>query len=88
MNGKDPKTPAEWQESVDIGSALLVIHELKTKGLMKGGPDVNAARCNELVARGSELGIRPSKDPGDLAIEYVRKWNQGRAAFVRMVERN
>lgn len=60
---QNPETTEEWQAAVDAADALLRLNAARIYGLVRGGPDVNAERCWELVHRGRELhGIEPSDD--------------------------
>jgi hypothetical protein len=59
----DPTTPAEWQEAVDAAYALLVLDCARGGyGLVKGGPKVDVARCEQLVAEGKARGYTPADD--------------------------
>lgn len=57
-----PRTPDEWQEAVDWAQALLALDAARQFGLVTGGPDVNAARCLELLDRGGRRGVTPRPD--------------------------
>lgn len=56
---KDPTTPAEWQEAVDLAEVLLLIDSARKYGLITGGPGVDADRCDRLLAEGRRRGVRP-----------------------------
>jgi hypothetical protein len=60
--GRDPQTNAEWQEAVDIASALLHLQSARAYGLVTGGPTVNVERCEQVVADGARRGVSPSPD--------------------------
>lgn len=55
----DPATPDEWQEAVDIASAMLLINAAVRYGLVTGGPAVAVSRCEEILRRGLAQGITP-----------------------------
>jgi hypothetical protein len=59
---RDPQTPAEWQEAVDVAEFLLLLASARAYGLIDGGPTANSERCEEILKRGRELGYRPHKD--------------------------
>ena len=77
MNLKDPQTPAEWQEAVNVAAALRAIHDCKLYGLIQGGPEINIERCDELLEAGLDRGITPQGNRGDLAIALVQQINAG-----------
>lgn len=59
----DPRTPEEWQNAVDAADALLKLDAARMYGLVRGGPEVDADRCWDLVHRArEEHGIEPSED--------------------------
>ena len=57
---QDPKTPQEWQEAVDAAQFFTAFESCKMYGLVKGGPNVNMQRCEEILERGQALGITPA----------------------------
>lgn len=56
----NPVTPTEWQEAVDAAHVLLLIDSAWKYKLIVGGPTVNVERCQEILRRGTELGVKPS----------------------------
>jgi len=70
----NPMTPAEWQEAVDAASGCLALEAARLYGLVTGGPKVNVARCEEILALGAELGVIPAED----AIEHFMEVVAGR----------
>jgi hypothetical protein len=40
-------------------------------GLIEGGPNIDVARCDEILEHGKARGVYPSKRTADLAIEMV-----------------
>ena len=57
---KDPRTPGEWQEAVDMAEFLLLMDSARQYGLITGGPKIRAARCAEIVRSGKAIGYRPA----------------------------
>jgi hypothetical protein len=43
-------------------SGALALDSARQYGLIKGGPEVNVARCVEILKRGRQLGITPAPD--------------------------
>lgn len=56
---RNPQTPAEWQNAVDAASAFLAVEDARKYGLITGGPQVDEARCEELLQQGRQRGIHP-----------------------------
>ena len=56
----EPDSPIEWQEAVNCAHFLLLLDAARGYGLMTGGPEVNAARCTEIVKRGRRIGYKPT----------------------------
>jgi len=61
--GRDPRTPAEWQEVVDGARAFLLLDDCRLYGLLTGGPKIDRDRCIELIERGRARGVVPQRDP-------------------------
>ncbi len=59
---KEPSTSAEWQESVDMAYAARCLYDARLYGLITGGPKVNVARCDQILARGRQRKVFPSHD--------------------------
>jgi hypothetical protein len=69
---RDPQTPAEWQEAIDLAAGWRMIAACEMYGLLQGGgPAVDVGRCEELLRRGRERGISPSKPREELAIAVL-----------------
>jgi hypothetical protein len=66
---KQPTTPAEWQEVVNMAEAMLLVDSARQYGLITGGPKVNAERCHQLLDDGREFGFRPKKADVDRIIQ-------------------
>lgn len=66
---QDPATPEEWQAAVNASHAFLHIHSCVLYGLMTG-PAINAERCEDILARGLAMGIKPTMEPVDFILHY------------------
>jgi hypothetical protein len=74
----DPQTPAEWQQAVDAAAGLRAIEDCRMYGLITGGPKGNPERCDEILDRGAELGITPSRPAATLALQLLADFNEER----------
>jgi hypothetical protein len=70
-----PRTPEEWQEAVDAAAAFRGIADCMMYGLLEGGPRIDVARSDDLLKRGRRRGAHPSRPAKDLAVDYVRAYN-------------
>jgi hypothetical protein len=61
---KEPRTPAQWQEAVDLADFYVRLDSARKYGLVTGGPDIDLGRCEELLKLGRLRGVRPS--PGSV----------------------
>lgn len=75
---RDPKTPEEWQWAVDAAAAARAIFDCKLYGLLEGGPEIDADRCDQILKRGAARGITPSAPAESLALDFIWTWNSGR----------
>jgi len=67
---RDPTTPEEWQAVVDGAYVMLIIEKARGYGFVDGGgPTVNVARCEDVLARGRALGYRPKRSVLAVAAE-------------------
>ena len=66
---KDPKTPEEWQEAVNLAETLLLVDSARQYGLITGGPVIDINRCEFILRCGRQRGYRPEKRVVD---SYVR----------------
>jgi hypothetical protein len=72
---KEPKTEEEWQGAVDLADMHLKILDAKMYGIVEGGPEIDQARCLEVLARGRQRKTFPKWNDGDmqrLLSEYAR----------------
>jgi len=58
---KNPKTREEWQAAVNAAEFYLLVHSAECYGLITG-PEVDVARCEEILAAGKRMGIVPQTD--------------------------
>jgi hypothetical protein len=58
--GRNPNTPAEWQEAVDLAEFHLLVDSAKQYGLVEGGPRVNTRRCDYILREGKKRGVYPA----------------------------
>lgn len=50
---------AELRDAADLAAGLLVIDDARLYGLMRGGPDIDRARCEAALAMAAERGYVP-----------------------------
>lgn len=55
---RDPQTPQEWQDAIDAAALMIAIHDCYIYGLLTG-PKINLERCELLIRRARERGLRP-----------------------------
>jgi hypothetical protein len=67
---RNPATLEEWQAAADAAHAALALDSARLYGFVEGGPVVNVARCEELLAEASRRGISPSRDAVE---QFVRE---------------
>ena len=79
LKAKWPKTPREWQEAVDAAAAARAVADCKMYGLIEGGPEINVARCDQILDAGRARRIFPSRSAADLAVEFCRAVNEENA---------
>jgi hypothetical protein len=77
---RHPQTVAEWQEAVDAAAACRMIADCKMYGLIEGGPGIDVARCDEILERGKQKGVRASRPDADLALELIAVINSNAQA--------
>lgn len=57
---REPRTPAEWKEAVDLAEFLLNLDSCRHYGLLTGGPNVRTERAVEVLERGKRRGVHPA----------------------------
>ena len=70
---KTPKRPGEWQEAADAAHGALVLDAARQYGLVTGGPVVNVARAEDLLARAKALGYVPRPEAVEMFIAGLAK---------------
>lgn len=67
---RDPQTPKEWREAVLAAEAMLLFDSAERYGLITG-PEIDVARCSEIVNRGRTLGYVATEQEISAAIRGV-----------------
>jgi hypothetical protein len=57
---RDPQSPDEWQEAVDLAKFHLLLDSAVQYGLVTG-PRANVERCLDILRRGGNLGYNPPR---------------------------
>lgn len=66
----------EWRTLARAASGLLLIDDARQYGLVKGGPGVDRARCEEILALAGEYGVSVTTiDAAGAAVEFAAGWN-------------
>jgi hypothetical protein len=71
----EPKTQVEWQRAVDAAAGLRAVADCKMYGLLEGGPEINVARCDQILELGAAIQVYPSRSIKDLAIAAIAMLN-------------
>ena len=61
LQGRDPRTPREWQEAADAAAWCLTVDACRQYGLLEGGPEFNVERCARILERAKKRGITPAE---------------------------
>ena len=72
---KDPRTPQEWQEAVDIAHGALALDSARQYGLVRGGPGVWVERAEEILRLGAAKGYKPSPNAVERFVAAVNFLN-------------
>lgn len=73
---RDPQTPQEWQHAALLAAAMLLIGSARLYGFTCGGPEIDTARCDEILARACDLGIVPTTtEAQNAAGAFVAQYN-------------
>jgi hypothetical protein len=59
---KNPRTPEEWQEAVNLAHFYLRMKGARLYGLIYGGPTVDVARCEQILLDGRDRGFHPQPE--------------------------
>jgi hypothetical protein len=68
---RDPRTPEEWQEAVNMAEFLLALDSCKQYGLIEGGPTVKFERALKIIERGKARGVVPAPFEEELMKMYL-----------------
>ena len=60
-DGRDPQTRAEWLEAAVTAAVCLRIDAARQYGFVEGGPEIDVARCEEILLRAKMQGIEPTE---------------------------
>lgn len=55
----EPNTDEEWRTVMALAEACLRLDSARQYGLLTGGVRIDADRCEQILARGQELGHAP-----------------------------
>lgn len=55
---RNPKTIQEWREAVNAAAFMRAIYDCQLYGLITG-PQIDAARCDEILEEGERRGFKP-----------------------------
>jgi hypothetical protein len=66
---RDPVTPNEWQEAVDMAEFLLLMESAKMYGLVSFETVIHPKRCCHILALGMKHGYQPKSES-----ELVKKF--------------
>jgi hypothetical protein len=58
---KDPKTPAEWHEAVNLAELYNRLESARAYGFIRSNLSVDVDRVDTILARGRVLGIVPNE---------------------------
>jgi hypothetical protein len=59
---RDPITPEEWQEAVDMAEFLLLLESAKMYGLISFESKISPKRCCQIIERGAAKGYTPASE--------------------------
>jgi hypothetical protein len=76
IQSSEPKTLQEWQYAADLAALALSIDAARQFGLITGGPIVNHARCDEIIAGAESRGLAAAPTD-DLTRTLVRELMAG-----------
>ncbi len=63
--------PASWPETLALAEVFLACEELRSKGMLDGGPKVNVEKMKKLVAAGKAMGHSYTPEQFKAATRYV-----------------
>ena len=56
---RDPQTPQEWQEAVDLAEFYRSLYDCQLYCLITISAEINTKRCDSILNRGAKLGYKP-----------------------------
>ena len=67
-----PDTLEEWRAGAHAAAGLLLIDDARQWGLLRGGPTIDRARCEEIIAGAAERGVAiPPSVAREAAVELA-----------------
>lgn len=70
---KQPETPDEWQEAVNMAELWLLVHSAVAYGLVTYDGKINPERCDEILRLGRKRGVHPQKHEVDKLVQDFAK---------------
>lgn len=69
------------QELADLSQGLILLHNAKLYGFIKGGPKIDAEHCEVVLARPAREGIVPDEDGAQrAALAFFAQFNAEKEA--------
>lgn len=66
MANREPQTDQEWQKAVDLADMHLKILDVQAHTPLEGVPEIDRARCLDLLNRGRARKVYPRWTQDDL----------------------
>jgi hypothetical protein len=66
---KQPKTPQEWQEAVNLAHFWSLVHSAICYGLVTYSGKIDIERCDEILRLGRKRGVHPQKYEVDKLVQ-------------------
>jgi len=71
VSGRLPKTKAEWAEAAAAAEACLRIESARLYGFITGGPTIDVARCERVLAGAKRRGVILTAAEVDRAVDLL-----------------
>ena len=71
MLPRNPRSREELTYAATLAQAMLLLDSARAYGLVEGGPDVDVARCEELLAEAEDREIVVHQDDVDQAVAQI-----------------
>jgi len=71
MRARLPKTKTEWAEAAACAEACLRLEAARLYGLLTGGPTINVARCERVLAGAKRRGVILTAAEVDRAVDLL-----------------